>query len=63
MNRAENRASFPPLVLGAARQATGSFTPGFVLLALFAILCSVVVFKPGSKTDAKTHFISHGASA
>jgi MFS transporter, NNP family, nitrate/nitrite transporter len=54
---------FPPLVLGAVRQATGSFTPGFVLLALFAILCSVVVFKSGSKTDAKTHFVSHGAAA
>lgn len=54
---------FPPLVLGAVRQATGSFTPGFVLLALFAITCSVVVFKSGSKTDAKTHFVSHGAAA
>jgi hypothetical protein len=51
------------LFLGAVRQATGSFTPGFVLLALFAILCSVVVFKSGSKTAAKTHFVSHGAAA
>jgi nitrite reductase (cytochrome c-552) len=31
---------FPPLVLGAVRQATGSFTPGFVLLALFSIKAS-----------------------
>jgi len=54
---------FPPLVLGAVRQATGSFTLGFVLLALFAILCSVVVFKSSSKTDARTHFVSHGAAA
>jgi MFS transporter, NNP family, nitrate/nitrite transporter len=54
---------FPPLVLGAVRQATGSFTPGFVLLALFAIICFVVVFKSSSKPDIKTHLVSHGASA
>jgi MFS transporter, NNP family, nitrate/nitrite transporter len=54
---------FPPLVLGAVRQATGSFTPGFVLLALFAITCFVVVFKSGSKPDIKTHLVSHGAAA
>ena len=54
---------FPPLVLGAVRQATGSFTPGFVLLALFAILCFVVIFKSGSKPDIKTHLISDGAAA
>jgi NNP family nitrate/nitrite transporter-like MFS transporter len=40
---------FPPLVLGAVRQATGSFTPGFVLLAHFAILCFVIIFRSGSK--------------
>jgi hypothetical protein len=34
---------FPPLVLGAVRQATGAFTAGFVLLGLFAIICFVVV--------------------
>jgi len=54
---------FPPLVLGAVRQATGSFTPGFVFLALFAIICFVVVFKSGSKPDIKTHLVSHGAAA
>jgi len=54
---------FPPLVLGAVRQATGSFTPGFVLLALFAILCFVVIFKSGSKPDIKTRLVSHGAAA
>jgi MFS transporter, NNP family, nitrate/nitrite transporter len=53
---------FPPLVLGAVRQATGSFTPGFVLLALFAIVCFVVVLKSGSKPDIKTHLVSHGAT-
>jgi NNP family nitrate/nitrite transporter-like MFS transporter len=30
---------FPPLVLGVIRQATGSFTGGFILLAIFALLC------------------------
>jgi NNP family nitrate/nitrite transporter-like MFS transporter len=30
---------FPPLVLGAVRQASGSFAPGFALLAVFALLC------------------------
>lgn len=30
---------FPPLVVGILRQSTGSFTPGFVLLSLFALLC------------------------
>ncbi|HEY8462033.1 MAG TPA: MFS transporter [Blastocatellia bacterium] len=54
---------FPPLVLGAVRQTTGSFTPGFALLALFAIICFVVAFKSGSKPDAKTHLVSHGAAA
>jgi NNP family nitrate/nitrite transporter-like MFS transporter len=33
---------FPPLVLGAIRQATGSFTGGFILLGIFAILCLIV---------------------
>jgi len=54
---------FPPLVLGAVRQTIGSFTPGFMLLALFAIICFVVVFKSGSKPDIKTHLVSHGAAA
>jgi MFS transporter, NNP family, nitrate/nitrite transporter len=33
---------FPPLVLGAIRQVTGSFTGGFILLGIFAILCLIV---------------------
>jgi cyanate permease len=53
----------PQLVLGAVRRTTGSFTPGFVFLALFAIICFVVVFKSGSKSDIKTHLVSHGAAA
>jgi NNP family nitrate/nitrite transporter-like MFS transporter len=30
---------FPPLVLGVLKDQVGSFAPGFVLLALFALLC------------------------
>jgi MFS transporter, NNP family, nitrate/nitrite transporter len=33
---------FPPLALGAIRQLTGSFTGGFILLGVFAILCLLV---------------------
>jgi NNP family nitrate/nitrite transporter-like MFS transporter len=32
---------FPPLVLGGIRQATGSFTWGFVLLSVFSLVCLV----------------------
>jgi NNP family nitrate/nitrite transporter-like MFS transporter len=54
---------FPPLVLGAIKQATGEFTLGFVLLAAFAIICFVVVFKSGSKPDPETQYVSHRAAA
>lgn len=33
---------FPPLVLGVVRDATGAYTIGFILLALFAIGCLLV---------------------
>jgi NNP family nitrate/nitrite transporter-like MFS transporter len=33
---------FPPLVLGIVRDATGSYTIGFILLALFAVGCLLV---------------------
>ena len=33
---------FPPLVLGAIRQATGGFTWGFIFLAVFALSCLIV---------------------
>jgi MFS transporter, NNP family, nitrate/nitrite transporter len=34
---------FPPLVLGALRQALGSFTAGFALLGVFALVCFFIV--------------------
>ena len=40
---------FPPLVLGAIRQATGAFTLGFVLLSVFALVCFVVILKSGAR--------------
>jgi NNP family nitrate/nitrite transporter-like MFS transporter len=44
---------FPPLVLGILKQSTGGYTPGFVLLAAFAVAALVVnlltfVRQPGS---------------
>ncbi len=34
---------FPPLVLGAVRQGTGTFTWGFLLLGLTAVSCLIVI--------------------
>src|SRR5205823_3499021 len=34
---------FPPLVLGAVRQGTGTFTWGFLLLGLMAVSCLIVI--------------------
>lgn len=36
---------FPPLVVGSVRQATGAFTWGFVLLAVFAAICLIVLLR------------------
>lgn len=54
---------FPPLVLGAIRQATGSFTLGFVLLGLFALLCLAVAYKSGSRVGPSGQIVSQGAKA
>lgn len=42
---------FPPLLLGVIRNATGAYTAGFVLLALFCVLCLAVclMVKPQSE--------------
>lgn len=34
---------FPPLLLGAIREQTGSFTLGFILLGVFALICLAVL--------------------
>jgi NNP family nitrate/nitrite transporter-like MFS transporter len=36
---------FPPLVLGTIRQATGTYTWGFVLLSLFSGACLAVCLR------------------
>lgn len=36
---------FPPLVLGAIREETGSFTLGFVLLGIFSLICFAVLLR------------------
>ncbi len=42
---------FPPLVLGLVRRETGSFTIGFTLLAVFAVLCLFTLIKTGMGSD------------
>ena len=54
---------FPTLVLGAVRQATGTFTLGFVLLSAFALICLAVVYKSGSHAKPKGQFVSHISTA
>jgi len=36
---------FPPIELGLVKDATGSYTIGFVLLAVFALICAAVNYK------------------
>lgn len=36
---------FPPLVVGALRQSTGHFSYGFLLLALFSLVCLVLAWR------------------
>jgi len=44
---------FPPLLLGAVKQATDNFVPGFVALSLFALACWIVcrAVKPSAATQ------------
>ena len=38
---------FPPLVVGGLRQLTATFTWGFVLLAVFSVICLLVALRTG----------------
>ncbi len=49
---------FPPLILGAIRQATGGFSAGFLCLSAFAVGCFLVIFTRGG-ADALPE--AHGA--
>lgn len=53
---------FPPLLLGAVRQATGTFTLGFVLLGLFSLLCLLVIYKSGSQSTPNGRLVSQSAT-
>ena len=50
---------FPPLELGLVKDATGSYTIGFVLLSLFAVVCLAVNYftflrNPAAETATTT---------
>jgi NNP family nitrate/nitrite transporter-like MFS transporter len=38
---------FPPLLLGVIKQQTGSFTFGFIVLAVFALVCLLFLLRSG----------------
>ena len=42
---------FPPLVVGGLRQLTATFTWGFVLLAVFSLICLIVALKTGDSAS------------
>ena len=44
---------FPPLVLGLVRQSTGTYTLGFWLLGLFALVCLTVLLLTAGREQAK----------
>lgn len=44
---------FPPLALGLIRQATGSFTWGFILLTAFSLVCLLVLVWTDDRPPAK----------
>jgi MFS transporter, NNP family, nitrate/nitrite transporter len=48
---------FPPLLLGFVKKTTGSFTIGFALLAVFAILCLLTLW--GSRRQSRPVAVAH----
>jgi NNP family nitrate/nitrite transporter-like MFS transporter len=36
---------FPPILLGVLKQATGSYAVGLILLAIFAVICWIVLWR------------------
>ena len=44
---------FPPLLLGIVKRQTGSFTIGFVLLAVFAVLCLFTLWRTSGRAKAR----------
>jgi NNP family nitrate/nitrite transporter-like MFS transporter len=43
---------FPPLLLGVIRKTTGTYTVGFILLALFCVLCLAVCLMVGARSSS-----------
>lgn len=54
---------FPPLLLGAVRKSTGTFTPGFVLLGVFALVCLVVLYKSNSLNTDNDQLLPQSVTA
>ena len=50
---------FPPLVLGIVKRETGSFTIGFALLAVFAIICLLTLWRTRRQSGTMTVAIAH----
>lgn len=46
---------FPPLELGMFRELTQSYTPGFILLSLFALLCAWVLGRTFLRLPSPVH--------
>ncbi|HKX28129.1 MAG TPA: MFS transporter [Blastocatellia bacterium] len=53
---------FPPLVLGAVRQSTGTFTLGFAFLSLFALICLAVIYRSGARLTTSGRSVSRHAA-
>lgn len=49
---------FPPLVLGVIRSHTNSYTPGFILLSVFALLCLLINFLVFLRTRREADILS-----
>jgi NNP family nitrate/nitrite transporter-like MFS transporter len=45
---------FPPLLMGAVKGATGTYALGFALLAVFAVICVVMLLRVGRPRSAET---------
>ena len=44
---------FPPLLLGVIQKQTGTFTLGFILLGVFALICLAVLLRPARLSPSK----------
>ena len=54
---------FPPLVMGIVKSATGGYALGFVLMALVAVACLVVLRAPARAARDGRRIASRGRAA